>query len=74
MAAFDARGIPFEALDGEPVHSVFLLLAPLKNREQHYEVLGRISAIGKDKGRRLQLRGCRSAEAVHDFLQELDRG
>jgi PTS system nitrogen regulatory IIA component len=66
-------GIPFDAVDGEPVQSIFLLLAPLDGREKHYEVLGRITAIGRDKGRRVQLRGCQTAEAVRDFLQELDR-
>jgi PTS system nitrogen regulatory IIA component len=69
----DSRGIPFDAVDGEPVQSIFLVLAPLDGREKHYEVLGKITAIGRDRGRRLQLRGCRSPEAVHDFLQELDR-
>ena len=41
--------------------------------EELYEILGRITAIGRDKSRRAQLRGCRSAEAAHHFLQELDR-
>jgi PTS system nitrogen regulatory IIA component len=70
----DLRGIPFDAMDGGPVHGVFLLLAPLDGRAKHYEVLGRIIAIGRDKSRQVQLRGCRTPEAVHDFLQELDRG
>jgi PTS system nitrogen regulatory IIA component len=74
VLGLDSRGIPFDALDGEPVHSIFLLLAPLDGREKHYEVLGKITAIGKDKSRRMQLRGCRNPDAVHDFLQELDRG
>jgi PTS system nitrogen regulatory IIA component len=70
----DPRGVPFDAVDGEPVQSIFLLLAPLDGRERHYEVLGRIAALGRDKGRRVQLRGCRSPVAVHNLLQELDRG
>jgi PTS system nitrogen regulatory IIA component len=73
VLGLEPRGIPFDAADGEPVQSIFLLLAPLDGREKHYEVLGRITAIGKDKGRRMQLRGCRTAAAVHEFLQELDR-
>jgi mannitol/fructose-specific phosphotransferase system IIA component (Ntr-type) len=73
VLGMDERGIPFDAVDGEPVHDVFLVLAPLEGREQHYEILGRITAIGRSKSRRLQLRGCQSAEAVHQFLQELDR-
>ncbi len=74
VLGLDTHGVPFDAVDGEPVHSIFLLLAPLEAREKHYEVLGRIATIGKDKGRRAQLRGCRNPEAVHDFLEELDRG
>jgi nitrogen PTS system EIIA component len=73
VLGLDSRGVPFDAVDGEPVHSVFLLMAPLNDREKHYEVLGRIMAIGRDKSQRVQLRGCRTPEAVRHFLQELDR-
>jgi len=73
VLGLDARGIPFDAVDGEPVHCVFLLMAPLNDREKHYEVLGRIAAIGREKSLRLQLRGCRTVEAAHDFIKELDR-
>jgi len=69
----DTRGLPFDAVDGDPVYAIFLLLAPLERRDQLYEVLGRVTAMGSDKTLRLQLRGCRSAEAVHCFLQSVDR-
>lgn len=73
VLGLDSRGVSFDALDGEPVQSVFLLMAPLNDREKHFEVLGRITAIGRDKSLRLQLHGCRTAAAAHDFLKELDR-
>ncbi len=66
-------GIPFDAVDGEPVYNIFLVLAPLEGRENHYEVLGKIMAIGRDKVQRIQLRGCRTPEAAQHFLQEFDR-
>jgi mannitol/fructose-specific phosphotransferase system IIA component (Ntr-type) len=68
----DRRGVPFDSLDGSPVYGVFLLLAPENVTKEYFEVLGRITAIGRDKSLRLQLRGCRSAEAVQRFLQLLD--
>jgi PTS system nitrogen regulatory IIA component len=71
VVGIDRQGIPFEAVDGEPVSFVFLLLAPLDRREQLIGILGRLIAIGRDKSQRLQLHGCRSAEAVYHFLQEL---
>src|SRR5262249_20841797 len=49
------RGIPFDARDGEPVDSIFLTLAPPDDPEQHVDVLGRLVAIGRDKGLRLLL-------------------
>ena len=73
VLGIETAGIPFDAASGGAVHSVFFFLAPLERREELYEVLGRISAIGRDKSRRAQLRGCRTAEAAHHFLQELDR-
>jgi mannitol/fructose-specific phosphotransferase system IIA component (Ntr-type) len=71
--AIDPGGIPFDSVGGGPVYSIFLLLAPLEKREGLYGVLGRLVAIGRDKSRRAQLRGCRTPEAAHDFLQEMDR-
>lgn len=68
----DAAGIAFDAVDGEPVHAVFLMLSPLDLREQHYELLGRVTALGKDKSLRLQLKGCRNVEAAHRFIRQFD--
>ena len=73
VLGLDPRGIPFDSMDGELVHTIFLLLAPLEGREQHYDILGRITAIGFNKSQQLQLRGCQTADAACHFLQELDR-
>lgn len=73
VVGVDHRGIPFDALDGEPVFHIFLLLAPLESREEIYDVLGRLFAISRNKSLRYQLRGCKTVTAVHEFLQELDR-
>jgi mannitol/fructose-specific phosphotransferase system IIA component (Ntr-type) len=70
--AVDKRGVSFDALDGGSVHAVFLLVSPIEELERQYEVLGKITAIGRDKVHRLQLCGCRTAEAVHALLHDLD--
>ena len=72
VLGLERGGVGFDSLDRSPVYGVFLLLAPEQVTNEYFEVLGRITAIGKDKSLRLQLRGCRSAEEVHRFLQELD--
>jgi PTS system nitrogen regulatory IIA component len=73
VLGIEPDGIRFDAIGGGLVQSVFLFLAPLERREELCEVLGRIAAIGRDKSQRAQLRGCRTAEAAHRFLQALDR-
>lgn len=69
----DSDGVPFDALDKSLVHSVFLLIGPLTSRAEHFDILGRITSIGRHKAVRLQLIGCGSAENVNRTLQELDR-
>jgi nitrogen PTS system EIIA component len=73
VLGIEPDGIPFDTVNGGSVQSIFLFLAPLERREELYEVLGRITAIGRDKSRRAQLCGCRTADAAHRFLLELDR-
>ena len=69
----DSDGVSFDAVDKGPVQVVFLLVGPLTNREQHFDLLGRISSIGCHKAVRLQLAGCRSADRVNRVLREWDR-
>jgi mannitol/fructose-specific phosphotransferase system IIA component (Ntr-type) len=68
----DFNGVSFDAVDNAPVQVVFLLIGPLTNREQHFEVLARINSIGRNKAIRLQLAGCRSADRVTRVLRDCD--
>ena len=72
VIAVDREGIDFGALDRQPVHVLFLLLGPLDQREQHFDILGRISSLGRDKTMRMQLRGSCSPSDVLEILEELD--
>ena len=38
-------GIDFDSLDGEPVHSVFLLLTPLDKKEQHLTLMRNFASL-----------------------------
>ena len=42
------EGIPFNSLDGKPVHLFFLLLAPENSSGQHLKILAKISKMLKD--------------------------
>jgi PTS system nitrogen regulatory IIA component len=66
-------GVDFGAVGGGPVKVVFLLVAPLDQREVCFELLGKIAAIGKTRSVLLQLAGCRNAAEARRVLQEIDR-
>lgn len=45
-------GLPFDAIDGKPVHAIFTILMPAGDNRRHVEVLGAIAAGLKDPARR----------------------
>jgi mannitol/fructose-specific phosphotransferase system IIA component (Ntr-type) len=45
-------GLPFDAIDGKPVHAVFGILMPAGDNRRHVEVLGAIAAALKEPLRR----------------------
>lgn len=47
--AISPKGVDFAALDGEPVHIFFMLLAPKNAAGEHLKALARISRLVKDK-------------------------
>ena len=51
LAAMVLRdGVDYDALDGEPVHLIFLIAAPNTKDNVHLEVLSRLSMLLMDEG------------------------
>lgn len=75
VAAFGVskKGIEFEALDGEPVYLVFLLLAPTEAAGTHLKALAKISRFLKDKFFRQALKEVKSPEEVVKIIEEEDK-
>lgn len=67
------RGVNFEALDGEPVHIFFLLVAPEDSAGPHLKALARISRLLKDKFFRDGLREASDEKAVLRILHQEDQ-
>ena len=63
VAGFLSSPIPFDAVDGEPVDSVFLVLAPPDRRERFLQILGRLVAFGRDRRLRVLLRRVSNGQA-----------
>ena len=58
----------FEALDGQPVDLVFLLLAPEGAGADHLKALARVARLLRDPEVARKLRESRDAEAIYAVL------
>lgn len=62
------EGVDFDALDGAPVHVVFLIVSP--DPQEYLRVAGRIARVGRDDVEMRALPQQRTAKRMHDFLDE----
>ena len=63
-----ARPVDFEALDGQPVDLVFLLLAPESAGADHLKALARVARLLRDPDIAQKLRESRDADALYAVL------
>jgi PTS system nitrogen regulatory IIA component len=64
------RPIDFEALDGQPVDVLFLLLAPEGAGADHLKALARIARVLREAGMTERIRATRGADALYALLTE----
>ncbi|NRA38219.1 MAG: PTS sugar transporter subunit IIA [Planctomycetes bacterium] len=74
MCAFGhcGDGIDFDSLDGEPVHSVFLLITPEDQREQHLELMRNFATQIRKEHFCDFLRNNKDANSLVDLLSEFE--
>jgi PTS system nitrogen regulatory IIA component len=65
--------IDFDAVDGEPVDLLFVLLVPEEADETHLSLLAEVASIMNDAGTRAQLRKSESQQELHDILTQAIR-
>ena len=66
------KGVDFEALDGDPVNIIFMVIAPIDATGLHLKVLARIARLLKDKVFRNSLRSHKTAEKIYETIKEED--
>jgi len=64
------RPIDFEAIDGEPVDILFLLLAPEGAGADHLKALARIARMLREPGIHDRIRAARDASALYAVLTQ----
>jgi nitrogen PTS system EIIA component len=62
------EGIPFDSIDGKPVHLIFLLLAPENSAGQHLKILAKISKLLKEAGFRKKLLKAKSPGDLYKII------
>lgn len=65
-------GIDFYAMDGNPVHLFFLLLAPENSAGQHLKALAKISRMLKDSRFRARLMEAKSRDEIFGMISQQD--
>lgn len=65
-------GIPFDALDGEPVRLFFLLIGPESAAGQHVKALSQIAHLVRRENNRDALLTAQTPEAFHQVLVEAE--
>ena len=64
--------VDFDAVDGEPVDLIFLLLAPETAGAQHLKALAMISRLMRNENMLDKLRGTTTPAALHALLISMD--
>jgi len=72
--AISQQGVAFAALDGEPVHVLFVVISPEDQPGEHLRALERISRQLKSPEFCRFLQAAQTREAVVDLFQEADAG
>ena len=63
------KGVNFEALDGEPVYIIFLLVAPKDTAGPHLKALAQISRLLRDSYFCELLKRCKGADEIYELIQ-----
>ena len=72
VAARSKEGVNFDAVDRQPVHIFFLVLAPKDSASLHLKVLSRISKVLRDQSFRKQILKLANAHEIYTNIIEAD--
>jgi PTS system nitrogen regulatory IIA component len=64
-------GIPFDSLDGKPVHVVVMIAGPEGQNEEYLRILARFTSVLKSESTRTRIIEARKPEQVMAIFQEM---
>jgi mannitol/fructose-specific phosphotransferase system IIA component (Ntr-type) len=72
VLARSKRGLEWSAIDGRPVHIVFLLVSPAGEPETHLKCLRWIAGLARNADFRRFLMDAADANAIRELLREME--
>lgn len=69
VLAVSRKGVNFDALDGEPVHIFFLLVAPKDTAGPHLKALAQISRILRDSYFCELIKRCQTPQELYELIK-----
>lgn len=66
------EGIPFEALDGKPVHVIVMIAAPENEHEEYLRILARITHTLKDEDTRARILNSKDTKSAIAIFSEME--
>jgi PTS system nitrogen regulatory IIA component len=70
--AVSRAGVPFDALDGEPVHVFVMLISPQDRPGDHLRALENVSRSLRDDGFVRSMRHASTRESIWDLLTDME--
>jgi mannitol/fructose-specific phosphotransferase system IIA component (Ntr-type) len=67
------HGVEFEALDREPVHTIFLVIGPKEAVDEYLAVMKSVSSLIQNEDFRRFLRQVHTPREVVDLVEEMER-
>jgi PTS system fructose-specific IIC component/PTS system nitrogen regulatory IIA component len=72
MLGISRKGIDYEALDGNPVHLLFMVLGPQTDSEKHLRVLQRMAELLANPQFFVDIAAQKDAQSVHGILKKYE--
>ena len=66
------EGLPYESVDGEPAHLLFLVLSSQETAELHLEIMKRVATLHRDEKSLRYLATSDDPKRITDIFREAD--
>jgi fructose-specific phosphotransferase system IIA component len=67
------EGLPFDSIDQQPVHFIFMLLGPEENQRLHLQILAKIARLFRDRDLRAELLKAKTPATIREVIAKNEK-